>query len=78
LNITILQSVQVSPIFGETSSAKTPLRLGKAKRHRGALAFFRLRASGTFGFFWLLLFPGVRFDDGQIRKAVADLSTGNH
>jgi len=67
------------PIFGEMlSSAKTPFRLGKAKRHRDASALFRLRASGTFGFFRMLLFTGVRFDDGQIRKAVADLSTGNH
>src|SRR6266481_4900944 len=33
---------------------------------------------GTFGFFRMLLFTGVRFDDGQTRNVVADLSTGNH
>jgi len=60
------------------NSVKTPFRLGKAKRRRDALALFRLRASGTFGFFRMLLFTGVRFDDGQTRNAVADLSTGNN
>jgi len=63
LDITISRIIEVS-----SCSAKTPFRLGKAKRHRDASALFRLRASGTFGFFRMLLFTGVRFDDGQIRN----------
>jgi hypothetical protein len=45
LDITISQSIPVS-----SRSAKTPFRLGKAKRHRDGLTLFRLRAPGTFGF----------------------------
>jgi len=50
-----LAAVTSTPAFLD---AKTPFRLGKAKRHRDALALFRLRPSGTFGFFRMLLFTG--------------------
>ena len=69
LDITISRIIEVS-----SRSAKTPLRLGKAKRHCDASALFRRRAPGTFGFLRMLVFTGARSDDGQTRNAVADLS----
>jgi len=69
--------ITISRIEVSSRSAKTPFRLGKAKRHRDASALFGcglLEPSASSGCYCLREFA-LTTDKFEI---VSDLSTGNH